>query len=127
VSYCTFADGYRHRLIKQAKRRRFRLFVSSFIVNELREVLVEALGCSRRYASLACRAVLRIARHVKISLPTPRHVPGDPNDDPIVQTAVGAGAHYLVTADKELLGLKKVRSVEIISLRRFEELLTDHW
>jgi len=54
---------------------------------------------------------------------TTRHVPGDPDDDPIVQTAIEAKAHYLVTADKELLTLKRTRNVEIITANQFDELI----
>jgi predicted nucleic acid-binding protein len=50
-------------------------------------------------------------------------VPGDPDDDPIVQTALSAKVHYLVTADRELLKLRKVRNVEIITDQMFDELM----
>jgi predicted nucleic acid-binding protein len=49
------------------------------------------------------------------------YVPGDPNDDAVVQTAITSKANYLVTADEVLLDLGKVRSVEIISVRSFAE------
>jgi putative PIN family toxin of toxin-antitoxin system len=126
VSYCTLKDGYRHLLIERARRRRIRFFVSEYILRELSETLIEDLGRSRRYAWLARRAVLRIARLVDLPSSTPRHVPGDPKDDPIIQTALAAKAHYLVTADKELLKLKKVRSVEIVTAQKFDELISSH-
>jgi predicted nucleic acid-binding protein len=50
-------------------------------------------------------------------------VPRDPNDDPIVQTAISAGADYLVTADTELIKLEKVESVSIITASQFEQRL----
>ncbi len=123
VSYCTLADGHRHRLIERAKRRRVRFFVSEYIIQELVDTLTEDLGRSRRYASLARRAVLRIAKLVKLPPTYRRHVPGDPDDDPIVQTALSASAHYLVTADKEVLKLGKVREIEVVTPAQFEELL----
>jgi putative PIN family toxin of toxin-antitoxin system len=123
VSYCTIADGYRHRLIEAARKKRIRFYVSTYILDELVKALVEDLGCSRRYAGLARRAVLRIAKLVKLPAGRYRHVPGDPDDDPIVQTALVAGADYLVTADKEILKLGKVQSVEIISPAQFEHRL----
>ena len=46
-----------------------------------------------------------------------------PKDDAIVQTAVTAGADYLVTADKEILKLKKVRGVQLITAAEFARLL----
>jgi predicted nucleic acid-binding protein len=110
-------------LIERARRKRVRLFVSDYILQELTETLIDDLGRSRRYAWLARRAVLRIARRVDLPVQAPRHVPGDPDDDPIIQTALAAKVHYLVTADKELLKLTKIRSVEIITAQKFAELI----
>ena len=121
VSYCTVRDGYRHSLIESARRRRVRIFVSDYILDEMTETLVEDFGLTRRYASLARRAVLRIAKLVNIRTESPRFVPGDPDDDPIVQTTVAAKADYLVTADKEILKLRKVRGVEVLTPTQFEE------
>jgi putative PIN family toxin of toxin-antitoxin system len=124
VSYCTLRDGFRHRLIERAHRERVRLFVSAYILEELRKVLTEDLQRSRRFSSLARRAILRVARYVTIPPNVRPWVLGDPNDDPIVQTAVSAGADYLVTADTEVLKLEKVESVRIITASQFEKLLT---
>lgn len=123
VSYCSMKSGYRHALIERARRRRVRFYVSEYMLGELAETLVEDLKCTRRYASLACRAVQRIAKLVDLPANFPRHVPGDPNDDPIVQTALSGKVHYLVTADKEILCLGKVRDVEIMTAQQFEERL----
>src|ERR1043165_5619631 len=123
VSYCTLADSYRRRLIEQARRKRVRIFVSEYILQELTKTLIEDLGRSKRYAWLARRSVLRVARLVDLPAQATQHVPSDPNDDPIIQTALTAKVHYLITADRELLMLKKVHSVEIITAKRFEELI----
>src|SRR5688572_18266337 len=95
VSYATRKDGPRHRVIERARRQRVRFFVSEYILNELMAVLVEDLKLSRRYALLARRAVLRLAKLVKVPIRTRRYVLADPNDDPIVQTALTAKADYL--------------------------------
>jgi predicted nucleic acid-binding protein len=123
VSYCTLRDGYRHRLIERARRQRVRFFVSEYILQKLTEALVNDLARSRRYAWLARRAVTRIAKLVELPLHTPRHVPGDPDDDPIVQTALAGKVHFLVTADRELLRRRKVHSVEIITAQKFDQLI----
>lgn len=122
VSYCTLADGYRHGLIKRSRRLRVRLFVSEYILDELVQTLVEDLDRSRRYGWLAQRAVLRTSRLVELPERIPRHVPGDPEDDPIVQTAIASRSHYLVTADRELLRLRKVRNVQIITAGKWNDL-----
>jgi predicted nucleic acid-binding protein len=123
VSYCTLADGYRHQLITRARRKRVRFFASEYILRELTDTLAEDLGRSRRYVSLARRAVLRIAKQIKLPLHPPRYVLADPGDDPIIQTALAAKVHYLVTADRDLLRLRKVQNIEIITAKKFGELI----
>jgi uncharacterized protein len=63
--------------------------------------------------------VLRIAKLVPLPPSPGRFVPGDPGDDPVVQTALAAKADYLVTADKEILKLVKVQNVEILTAAQF--------
>src|SRR5438067_429405 len=120
VSYCTLRNGYRYRLIERARKQRVRFFVSDYILTELTETLVEDLGLSRRFASLARRAVLRVAKLVDLPPAIPRHVPGDPADDSIIQTALAAKADYLITADGEILKLVKVNNVEMLTAAQFE-------
>jgi putative PIN family toxin of toxin-antitoxin system len=123
VSYCTRRHGSRHRLIDRALKARARLFVSDYILGELAAVLSEELDESRRYVQLARRAVLRRAKRVALPKHIRAHVPGDPKDDAVVQTALSAKADYLVTADALLLELGKVQRVEIVSVKTFSELL----
>lgn len=113
-------DGYRYRLLDRAYRSRVRFFVSDYILDELADTLVEDLSRSRRFANLARRAVLRIAALVELPSSVGKHVPGDPNDDPIVQTALSAKADFLVTADTEILSVGKVQDVEILTAAQFE-------
>lgn len=123
VSYCTRRDGSRHRLIDRAVKARVRLFVSDYILDELADVLVEDLNESRRFAHLAQRAVLRRAKRVALPKIIRPFVPGDPEDDAVVQTAISSKSDYLVTADAVLLELGKVQDVAIISVRTFAERL----
>ena len=125
VSYCTSKDGYRHRLINLARRKRVRFFVSEYILDELTRTLVEDLGLSRRYAWLARRAVLRVADLVDLPAVVARYVILDPADDSIVQTALVARADYLVTADTDILGLREPQEIKIITPAQFEERLTE--
>jgi putative PIN family toxin of toxin-antitoxin system len=123
VSYCTLHDGFRHRLIERGRRQRVRFFVSHYILKELSDTLTEDLGLTKRFASLARQRVLRLARKVILPKVVGAFVPGDIGDDPIVQTALSAKADFLVTADREILRVRKVQDVEIITAQRFAELL----
>ena len=119
VSYTVTADGYRHRILSRAARSRVRLITSAHILNELARVLVEDFGRSQRFALLACRAILHLARIVPVSPRGRRFVAADPNDDPIIETALAGKADCIVTADKPLLALGKVQDVEIIGIDEF--------
>jgi len=123
VSYCIREDGYRHQLLQRAHRQRVRFFVSDYILDELAAVLTEKLKRTIRYASLSRHAIMQIAKLVSLPGQIRRHVPGDPKDDPIVQTAISAKADYVITADKALLDLRKVRDIEIVTAEQFEERL----
>jgi putative PIN family toxin of toxin-antitoxin system len=105
VSYCTRRHGSRHRLIDRALQAKVRLFVSDYILDELADVLALDLHESRRFARLAQRAVLRRAKRVALPERVRRWVPGDPEDDAVVQTAISSRSDYLVTADQVLLEL----------------------
>jgi putative PIN family toxin of toxin-antitoxin system len=123
VSYCTLQNGYRHRLIDRAVRQRVRLFVSEYILEELMRTLVEGLNQSPRFAMLARNAVLRLATLVQLPPVIGEHVPGDPNDDSIVQTALSAKADYVVTSDAEILRVGKVQDVQMLTAGQWEALL----
>ncbi len=123
VSFCSLKDGYRHRLIARARRKRVRFFVSEYILDELENALTEGLELSERFAGLARRAVLRIAKVVDLPSLAGSFAPGDPKDNFIVQTALAAKADYLVTADKEILKVGKVEDVEILTPQQWEDLL----
>ena len=88
----------------------------------------------------------RAARYVKLRKVLPRHAIGhvvnrlrqaelllrrlrrvgdspDPGDDFLLAMAAAAGADYLVTGDKALLGLQRIADTRIVSARRFAAIL----
>lgn len=119
VSYATHSDGARSRALERAVRHRVRLFTSEYILDEVERTLCDKLGHTRRLARLTVASVRRLCSVVLLTLPPERHVDADPNDDAVVQTALTAKADCIVTADKALLALAKVRDVEIISLEEW--------
>ncbi len=112
-------------MLTRAARARVRLITSAHILNEVSKTLVENFDRSPRYAILACRAILRLARLVPLPAVAHSYVAGDPNDDPIIETALAGKADYVVTADKVLLSLGKIRNVQIITLDEFASRLPE--
>jgi putative PIN family toxin of toxin-antitoxin system len=123
VLFCILPQGYRRQLTEYAHRQRVRRSVSEYILDELEETLIDDLRQTRRFAKLARRAIERRAKVVSLSDVIQQYVPGDPDDDPIVQTAIAARADFLVTADSEVLKLRKIRGVRVVTPQAFAEYL----
>jgi putative PIN family toxin of toxin-antitoxin system len=115
VSYGTHADGARARAIERAVRHRVRLFTSGYILSEVERIIPERMGESPRLARLTVASIRRMCTLVALPQAIASYVNVDPKDDPIIQTAITGMADYIVTADKALLVVGKVRDVEIIS------------
>lgn len=119
VSYFSDEQSFRHRLLEAAIQRRVRLFVSDYLAEELREILVRDMEVAARDAKLAVKKLFRVCKTVGLPIVLPSHVPGDEKDNAIVETAIRSKADYLVTADREILKLKKVANVRIITAAEF--------
>jgi putative PIN family toxin of toxin-antitoxin system len=100
-------------------RQRVRLITSKYILDEVERILRDKFQKTPRFVQLALQKILRMASETKLPSVTKAHVPGDPNDDAVIQTALTGKADFVVTADKVLLALRKVQDVEIISLDEF--------
>jgi len=119
VSYATRADGPRARAIDRALQGRVRLFTSEYILEEVERVLADYQELPRSFARRTVRAIRRLAAVVELPPVLPSYVSADPNDNPIIQTALSGKADCVLTADKAMLAVGKVQDVEIISLDQF--------
>lgn len=54
-----------------------------------------------------------------------RHVPGDPDDTPILR-ALASSVDYLVTGDARLLALSPVEGIRSITLAEYLDVLQNH-
>lgn len=52
-------------------------------------------------------------------------VPEDPDDNPIVETAIVGKAAYIVTGDKHLLRLHRFQNIEIVTVDAFTSILRE--
>jgi uncharacterized protein len=111
-------------IIEATERASWRMYASSYLLDELERVLVEKLGFSRRLAHLSRRRIIHRAKMVAPRVS--RHaVPQDPADSPILRAALDAGADYLVTNDSHLLALDPYEGLRIISMDGYYQLLRD--
>jgi putative PIN family toxin of toxin-antitoxin system len=100
----------------------WRIFVSSYVLDEVERVLTEDLVFPRRLARLTRQRCRRRAVHVE-EHPSRHAVPDDPADSPVLQAALQAGVDYLVTNDKQLLKLDPYEGVRIVSMTAYYQLL----
>jgi uncharacterized protein len=122
--------GIPGQLLDAAESGAFVLCLSDAILLETASVLLREHKLQQRYAFDPARAEsfcdgLAAIALMATGLPDlPDAVPLDPKDNPIVATAVAAGAEYLVTGDRRhLLKLERYAGIAIITPRRFLEIL----
>ena len=110
-------------LVKATQRADWRIVKNTCVLDEAHRVLTEQLGFSARFATLTR---LRIGRRANTVEPSPsRHiVPDDPDDNPILQSALVAGCDFLVSNDRHLLALNPYEGLRILSMADYHELLT---
>ena len=97
---------------------RHELITSEYILDELRRHLIGKAKIDQMKAADVIES-LRSFTAVVIPVPLQTDVCRDPEDVPILGTAIAASANVLVTGDKDLLVLNPFRGVAILSPREF--------
>lgn len=111
------SHGHCHELLEYAVCHH-KVLTSRYILTEFKRTLLNKFNYSRRIAREA--ADLLVSRLAIVEVGTlPASGSRDPNDDPILATTLSAAAHCLVTGDKDLLVLKQVQKIPIITPAAF--------
>lgn len=108
------------RVVALARADRIQGVVSLHILSEFREVLMR--DRFRVDIHLAEALAEEIATFCEVS-PVERASAAwtlDPDDDPVVEAALGTGAQYVVTGDRHLLGLS-LPGIDILTPAQFLE------
>lgn len=94
------------------------LHISAAIQEELRRVLEEKFGweSTRVYAALAA-----LAKFTTVEIPRTEvnAVAADPSDNPVLECALAAQAHVIVSGDRHLRKLRTFRGISILTPREF--------
>ena len=107
-----------------SEQRLFELCVSDFILDELSRTLKKPYFVS--HLPDQGTAFLAMLRRVATVVPVSAAIVGvvsDPNDDPILATAVSAQARYLVSGDKAVLAVGQVQGIPILTARQLYDQL----
>ncbi len=94
------------------------LVTSRHILGEFRRTLDSTFGFSRREAWARSRLIAQCSR-VVVPAPLPEGACRDPDDIPVLGTAVAANCDCIVTSDKDLLVLKVYKGISILSPSEF--------
>ena len=94
------------------------LVVSEHLIGELRRILKDKFGASAEVIGEVVSLLHQDTLEAD-ALPLADIVLKDPADVAIVSSALNGGADILVTGDKEVLGLKRVGSLQILTPRQF--------
>lgn len=115
-------DGQCRRMWRQA-RDASQIFVSQDILGEIEEKLRLKFGFHPRHAHLLATFVRRQTTSVTVTGVPPK-ICRDADDDFILAAAIKTDCDYLVTGDKDLLVLKKVPGMGIVTPREFAEVIS---
>ena len=114
--------GPPRQILELAEKNKFQLFVSKPIQNEIKRVLTVKFDWSRKAITTACNPLWAFSQIV-----TPKTritiITDDPTDNRILECAIAARAHIIVSGDKHLLRLKQYENIEIMRARNFLELV----
>jgi putative PIN family toxin of toxin-antitoxin system len=92
--------------------------ISEFILDELSRKLTEKFGYPDKDVT-EIRETIIAAAEFSIPEDIPADVCRDPNDLPILGTAVAGHAEIIITVDKDLLALEAYRGIPIIKPGKF--------
>jgi len=107
---------------------RFVLVLSESILTEIETVLSRPEVLRKlRLSPLEARALVTLLRRqaVLVTPTTSIHRSRDPADEKFLECAVAGGAHYVVSADADLLTLHQVQGIPIVDAPAFWQALSE--
>jgi putative PIN family toxin of toxin-antitoxin system len=118
ISGLVFSKGNPRALLQMAMDGALQVAVSDFIVQEVKRVLREKFHLSSEDLQEAEELIAGCTQHV---VPTEylEVMVEDPNDNPILECAVAAGADVIVSGDTDLLRVGRFRGIRIVSPAEF--------
>lgn len=114
-----FWPGNPHRILELWTEGKFNLLVSNAILEEYTRVINE-LSQEQRQPTLGDKWITFIAQNALV-MEAPRFSQEcrDPDDNKFIDCAIAGQASFLISGDKDLLDLKIVSGIPIVSPRTF--------
>ncbi len=120
VWYSAIAFGGKPEEVVKLCLNTHEIIISPFILNELRIILKLDAKAPYKWLNTLEKHLKRTCTLVDVDV-IPQVV-RDPNDDPIVATAIKGRSSYVITGDKDLLSLASINELKFVTARQFLEL-----
>lgn len=117
-----FWEGKPYILVKKAINQEIIVFISNYIIDEIRKVLVRDFNLEKQEIEDIVNAVLYFT-HLIEPKESVTVIKDDPKDDKILDCAVACNADFIVSQDNHLLKLKEFRGIKIVTPKDFLELI----
>jgi putative PIN family toxin of toxin-antitoxin system len=111
-------------MLEATDQASWRIYASSYLLEELERVMTVKLGFSQRLALLSRRRIIRRATLVEPG-PSRHTVAEDAADTAILGAALAANVDYLVTNDRHLLALDPYEGLRIVSMTEYRQMLVN--
>ena len=119
LSGLAFPKSIPRKVLELAKARKFKVFCSKFILEEIKKNLMVKFGYSE---SLSGRFIEEILKFTRIIVPKVKLqiIKEKAADNRILEVALTSRADFLISGDKKhILPLKKINSTMILSAKEF--------
>lgn len=115
-----FWGGLPRRVVDLAVAGRFQAITSPELINEFEEVLAEDFHLPQELLGLILRDTISycevVTPEAEVEVPI-----RDPADVKVLSCAISGRADFIITGDKDLLALKQLHSIRILTAREFLE------
>ncbi|MBI2653033.1 putative toxin-antitoxin system toxin component, PIN family [Candidatus Woesearchaeota archaeon] len=113
-----FWEGKPYSVVKKAINQEIVVFISNYIIDEIRKVLTRDFNLEKQEIDDIVNAVLYFT-HLIEPKESVKVINDDPKDDKILDCAVACNADFIVSQDNHLLNLKTFRGIKIASPKEF--------
>lgn len=111
-------NGLPSRFIILAKQKEIELYISNFILEEIKGVLKKKFNSSSIDIAKVVKKINSFTTIVKPNVVI-NIIKDDPLDNHILECAVTAKAHVVVSGDRHLLNIKKYKKISIFTVREY--------
>ena len=113
-----FWEGSSYRIVKKAISQEIIVFVSDYIIKEIRKVLARDFSLGKQEIDDIINSVAYFT-HLIEPKEKVEVVKEDPDDDRILECALACRAKFLISYNKHLLKLKAFRGIKIVTPEEF--------